>query len=73
LGRNVVEGNLAKDGQELADRRTVAGVGGFVFLRVDESIRRDLLEENRTASTNLGHFDTHPGISLATLIKSDRV
>ena len=73
MGRNVVEGNLAKDGQELADRRTVSGVRGFVLFRVDESIRRDLLEENRTASTDLGHFHAHPGISLATLIESDRV
>jgi hypothetical protein len=73
LGRDVVEGNFAKDGKKLPDRRAVARVRGFVLLRVDESVRRDLLEENRTASTDLGHFDTHPGISLATLIKSDRV
>jgi len=73
LRRNVVEGNFAEDGQELADRRTVSGVRGFVLLRVDESIRRDLLEENRTASPNLRHLDAHPGISLATLIESDRV
>jgi hypothetical protein len=73
LGRDVVEGNLPEDRQELTDCRAVAGIGGFVLLRVNESICRNLFKENRTASPNLRHLDAHPGISLATLIESDRV
>jgi hypothetical protein len=44
LRRDLVDWNFAKDWQELSDRRAVAGIRGFVFLRVDESIRRDLLK-----------------------------
>jgi hypothetical protein len=44
-----------------------------VLLRVDESIRRDLLEEYRTVSADLWHLNAYSGIYLAAPIECDCV
>jgi len=42
-----------------------------MLLRVNEGIRRDLLEEHSAARANLGHLDSHPCVGLPALIKGD--
>jgi hypothetical protein len=44
-----------------------------MLLRVNEGIRRDLLEEHSAARTDLWHFDSHSGVGLPALIKGDCV
>jgi hypothetical protein len=53
--------------------RAVAGVRGFMLLRVSKSILRNLLEEDGPAWPDFGHLDSHPRVGLPPLVKGDGI